>query len=242
MVRVSQSWLLFPLGRKEVGMTSPDLATLPVDTSTRSSHAAGSRRPTFGSTMRRPIILGIGGTVRPNSSSERALRISLHAAEAAGAEIIVLAGRDLMVPLYDPSTVERSVEAERLVAAFRACDGLIVASPAYHGTVSGLVKNALDYAEDLREGARTYFDGVAFGCIACGAGWQAPAQTLSCLRIIAHSLRAWPTPFGAAVNASQHAIGAAECVQTDDPVASQLSLVGQQVVDFACGRAIGAAT
>ncbi|MBB6424687.1 NAD(P)H-dependent oxidoreductase [Sphingopyxis sp. JAI128] len=51
------------------------------------------------------------------------------------------------------------------MAALRAADGIIVASPAYHGTVSGVAKNALDYVRDLVSEAQPYFDGRAAGLI-----------------------------------------------------------------------------
>ncbi|WP_164076638.1 NADPH-dependent FMN reductase, partial [Stenotrophomonas maltophilia] len=82
-------------------------------------------------------------------------------------------------PMYNPGETERSAEAARLVEAFRRCHGVIVASPAYHGTLSGLVKNALDYTEDLRTDERVYFDGLAVGLIVCAGGWQAGGQTLA---------------------------------------------------------------
>lgn len=45
-----------------------------------------------------PLIVGIGGTTRPNSSSERALRTALDEARENGAETIFLSGRDLQLP------------------------------------------------------------------------------------------------------------------------------------------------
>lgn len=170
--------------------------------------------------------------MRPGSSSERALVESLRAAEAAGARTLLISGQGLAVPLYDPGAETRSPEASKLVDAFRSCDGLIVSSPAYHGTISGLLKNALDYAEDLRADSRVYFDGIAVGCIACGAGWQAAVQTLACLRTIVHCLRGWPTPLGAAINTSNPLFDeTGACV--DPAVKSQLHTIANQVCGFA---------
>ena len=42
------------------------------------------------------------------------------------------------------------------MAAYRWADGLLVASPGYHGGISGMMKNALDYVEDLRADERVY--------------------------------------------------------------------------------------
>lgn len=101
-----------------------------------------------------PLVLGLGGTTRENSTGQRALLVSLAEAEAAGCRTQIIAGADLNLPHYSPNDPTRSLKAARLVELLRECDGLIICSPAYHGSVSGLVKNALDYAEDLRGDGR----------------------------------------------------------------------------------------
>jgi FMN reductase len=180
---------------------------------------------------KRPLILGVGGTPRPGSTTELALAVSLKAAAAAGAETVMIGGNDLMLPMYNPYDRSRSPEAARLVGLFRQCDGLIIASPAYHGSLSGLMKNALDYAEDLRDAERVYFDGVAVGLVACAGGWQAAGQTLAALRSVAHALRGWPTPLGATLNTATKLFDEqGQCL--DLSANFQLETVGQQVVQF----------
>jgi FMN reductase len=174
----------------------------------------------------RPVVVGLGGTTRPGSSSERALAIALDAAQELGARTDLIAAGDLQLPLYAPERNERSPEAGRLVGALAAADGVIIASPGYHGGPSGLIKNALDYVEDLRNAPRTYLDGVPVGCIVCAHGWQATATTLLALRSVVHALRGWPTPFGAAINSAAAGLD-------DDDVRAQLRLVGRQVVELA---------
>jgi FMN reductase len=174
----------------------------------------------------RPVVVGLGGTTRPGSSSERALAIALDAAQELGARTDLIAAGDLQLPLYAPERNERSPEAGRLVGALAAADGVIIASPGYHGGPSGLIKNALDYVEDLRNAPRTYLDGVPVGCIVCAHGWQATATTLLALRSVVHALRGWPTPFGAAINSAAAGLD-------DDGVRAQLRLVGRQVVELA---------
>jgi FMN reductase len=180
----------------------------------------------------RPFILGIGGTTRPGSSTELALQVSLRAAEAAGAEIAMIGGAELQLPMYDPAVPGLPPAAERLVTLTRRCNGLIIASPGYHGTMSGMIKNAIDYIEELSKDPVPYLDGRAVGCIACAYGWQATGTTLVALRTMVHSLRGWPTPFGAAINSLQKVFDAeGNCI--DDSSRKQLEIVGQQVVEFA---------
>ena len=181
---------------------------------------------------KRPLIVGIGGTPRPLSSSERALSISLAAAKEQGADIIAFSGPDLILPMYPPTGTDRTPQALTLIDALRRCHGVIIAAPSYHGSMSGLIKNALDYAEDLRMDERVYLDGVAIGCIVCAGGWQAAGQTLSALRAIAHALRGWPTPLGAMLNTSGRLFDeVGNCL--DLTAKMQLEVVGRQVTQFA---------
>src|SRR5690349_1910788 len=181
-------------------------------------------------------VVGIGGSLRADSQSERALRIVLSGAEEAGAKITMISGTDLLLPFYDPAVTDRSPAAVRLVEELRHADGVVLVSPGYHGTLSGLVKNALDYLEDLRDDERVYLDGRAVGCVAAAHGWQAAVTTLTALRSIVHALRGWPTPLGAAINSAEVHFGEdGDCSNAD--VANRLRIIGQQVVEFAKARA-----
>lgn len=182
--------------------------------------------------VRAPHVVGVGGTTRPGSATEKALRFVLDECRAAGATTACFAGSELAaLPHFAPETPLRTPDSMGLVEEYRRADGLVVASPGYHGGVSGLVKNALDYAEDLKNDSRAYFSGVVVGCIATGAGWQAAVSTLQALRAIVHALRGWPTPMGAAINATLPVFGPEGDVE-DDRVRFQLTTVGQDVMAF----------
>jgi FMN reductase len=118
-----------------------------------------------------------------------------------------------------------------LVEAVRGADGLVIASPGYHGTVSGLVKNALDYLESTAGDERPYLDGLPVGLIATAFGWQATGGVLTTLRAIVHSLRGWPTPYGAAINVKAVAFADGHCA--DPEIVGQLCRVGSQVTEQA---------
>ncbi len=177
-------------------------------------------------------VVGIGGSMREDSQSERALGMVLRGARDAGAETIAITGMDLVLPFYDPAVLERSDVAHRLVAALREADGVVLVSPGYHGTISGLVKNALDYVEDLRADPRPYLDGRAVGCVAIAQGWQAAVTTLTALRSIVHALRGWPTPLGATLNSAEVRFDD-HGIPSDPAVDRALRTIGEQVVQFA---------
>jgi FMN reductase len=185
-----------------------------------------------------PLIVGIGGTTRAGSTSEQALQTALAHAGALGCDTLIFPGLQLPTEIYDPTQLQRSEQAAALVAALRLADGVIIATPAYHGGLSGLVKNALDFTEDLRGDARMYLEGRAVGCIVCAEGAQAMGSTLASLRAIVHALRGWPTPFGATLNSATKPFGSAD--QAADAGAIQAChTVAEQVVDFARMRLKG---
>lgn len=154
--------------------------------------------------MTKPLfIVGLGGTLRDGSASEQALRLALGHAASQGCETQLFAGPDLNLALYDPRRAERSPAEAALVDALRRADGVIWSTPSYHGSISGLLKNAIDYIEDMNRDERVYLSGRAVGCIVSAYGSQAMGTTLSSMRDIIHSLRGWPTPFGATLNVLQ---------------------------------------
>ena len=122
--------------------------------------------------------------------------------------------------------------AVQLIAALREADAVVLSSPAYHGALSGLLKNALDYAEELRDDERPYLDMRAVGCITCAYGPQAIGTTLTSMRLIVHALRGWPTPLGVGIDGSQVSFdegGTSSVVAVN----GQLGALARQVVEFA---------
>lgn len=177
------------------------------------------------------IIVGVGGTLRDGSSTERAIADVLRHAETLGAKTELIAGPALSMPFYPTNTDERASEAEALVEALRRADGVVIGSPGYHGGVSGLIKNALDYVEDLRGDDRPYLDGRAVGLIASAAGEQAAMTTLGMLRDITHALRGVPTPYGCVFNSAD------KSPERLEDTAAKLKLVAEQVFTIAVAMA-----
>jgi FMN reductase len=178
-----------------------------------------------------PLIVGLGGTSRPESSTERWLSICLEAAERHGARVVRFSGPTLAaLPLYAPEDTARNDLQRELVETVRRADGLILATPAYHAGISGLLKNAIDLLEDLREDVRPYLQDRAVGCIVTAHGLQGAGAALISVRTIVHALRGWPTPLGVTVNTLEPAHDSAD---TPDKTLEQAGLLARQVVDFA---------
>lgn len=177
------------------------------------------------------FVVGIGGTLRPGSSSERMARAVLDRCGEAGAETRMFDGPFLArLPHYDPSVADRSDAEAELVEAVRRADAIVIASPGYHGGVSGLVKNAIDLLEELREDRRPYFDGRPVGLLVSAAGWQAGGVTLAALRGIVHAMRGWPTPIGIAVNSVEQRPFDADGVLIGAGLVRQIDALAQQLM------------
>lgn len=147
----------------------------------------------------RPLVVGIGGSTRAGSTSERALRSALAMVETAGCDTVTFAGPDLILPPFEMGIAQANTGAARLIEALRRASGVIVASPGYHGSMSGIVKNVLDYTEEMRCDELPYLEGRVVGCIVCANGAQALGTTLVTMRSVIHALRGWPTPYAVTI-------------------------------------------
>ena len=178
-----------------------------------------------------PLVVGIGGSTSPSSVTNRLLAACLTHAEAGGAQTEAVYGAELAnLPIFT-MTAEPDPSAERMLDLVRSADAVVIASPGYHGGMSGLVKNAVDHLEMLRDDVRPYLEGRAVGVIISAAGWQACGTTLVSVRSAIHALRGWPTPFGVTVNSAEPMDGAEG--EFTERIEGALRILAGQLLDFA---------
>jgi FMN reductase len=187
-----------------------------------------------------PLIVGIGGSTSPTSVTNRLLTACLAHAEAGGARTEAVFGPELAALPIFTMTAAPDPSAERMLEVIRAADAVVIASPGYHGGMSGLVKNAVDHLELLRDDVRPYLDGRAVGVIVSAAGWQACGTTLVSVRSAVHALRGWPTPFGVTVNSAEPLDGADGAFT--ERIEGALRILAGQLLDFAGWQAAARAT
>ncbi|HEV2742421.1 MAG TPA: NAD(P)H-dependent oxidoreductase [Rubrobacter sp.] len=183
-------------------------------------------------------MVGVGGTLREGSASLGALRRALVASAEAGAETELLDLRELDLPMYEPGRAldEYGPGVERFVEALRGADGILVSTAAYHGTLAGVTKNALDFAQFLSGGEHPYFDGKVVGLISTAGGEQAGTNSTGALVHVVHSLRGVVAPLVVSIpKAWQRADGSGEI--TDELYGRRLDTLGGLVVDLAGGLA-----
>jgi NAD(P)H-dependent FMN reductase len=141
-----------------------------------------------------PRVVLLAGSLSAHSSADRLARWCARRCVEEGMPSVVFSGNDLEFPFYRPGRTEPRSRA--YLAALAGADGVVLLSPAYHGAPSGLLKNALDYVNELAGDPRPYLHGRAIGCVAVAGGDQGAHSTVASLRTIGHALRGWPTPLG----------------------------------------------
>ncbi len=181
-----------------------------------------------GRTMATPVqVVGLGGSMRDESTSLTALRTALDGVQAAGAQPRMIPIRDLGLPMYSPEQVVPP-PARELAKTVYSCDALIWSSPTYHGSVSGSFKNALDWLILLAERDPPYLTNKPVGLVATAGGVQG-LQSVNSMDFIVRALRGWSVPM---------VLPVAQSWQTFDPdgrlvdemVAVQLRELGGEVV------------
>ena len=143
--------------------------------------------------MARPVrVVGLGGSLRAESTSRMPLQVALDGAAASGAEVELLAIRDLGLPLY---TAEHGPPpgADEFAETVYASDAMIWSSPTYQGSVSGAFKNALDWLILLGDRTPPYLSNKPIGLVSTAGGVQG-LQTVNAMDFIARSLRGWSVP------------------------------------------------
>jgi NAD(P)H-dependent FMN reductase len=89
-------------------------------------------------------VVGVCGSLRYASVSRIALRRALEEAEARGATTELVDLRELELPTFDPDR-DDPPDAAELQDSLQSADGIILATPMYHGSYSSPLKTALDY-------------------------------------------------------------------------------------------------
>ena len=139
-------------------------------------------------------VIGIGSSLRAGASSTTALSIALNFAKKQGAEIRLLDLKQTPLPLYDPIENKSSPEIKKVKDNVVWADALILSTPDYHGSMSGAMKNFLDYfwAE---------FAGKTFGYIC--ASHEKGLTAMDQMRTAVRQCYGWSMPYGVSVSDSE---------------------------------------
>ncbi len=179
-------------------------------------------------------VAGIGGTLREGSTSLGALRRALAASEDAGAEVELLELAELKLPMYEPQKPLREYgdNVRRLIGALREADAVLISTAAYHGTLAGVTKNALDFTQFLGKDEHPYFEGKVVGLISTAGGEQAATNANAAMVNTVHALRGVVAPLMVGVTKAWQRTDDNGDI-TDDKYGGRLDDLGRLVVELA---------
>ncbi len=149
---------------------------------------------------RQPRILAFAGSTRRASFNKQLVRIAASGARRAGARVEVIDLSDYPLPLFDQDLeAERGLpdEARELKRLLAANDGRLIASPEYNSSVSGVLKNAIDWASrsaDPKEAPLASFAGKTAVLMSASPGQLGGLRGLVHLRSILGNIRVLVLP------------------------------------------------
>lgn len=173
-------------------------------------------------------VVGIPGSLRAEGFTRRVVAIALEGAAQVGAEVqlLELAGYDLPFVVGREDEDRYGPGVERFRADIAAAQGIILGTPEYHGSFSGVLKNALDLL------GFDEMEGRMVGLVGVGGGRMGGAPALAALRVVGRSLHAWVVPSEAAVPQASRAFGP-DGALADERMAERVREVGREVARFA---------
>ena len=132
-------------------------------------------------------ILGLSGSYGLTSKNSMLVSLALKEAEKLGAEVVFWDISEKPLPLVGEDGCWQNETVKEFQALASSCDGFILASPEYHGTMSGVMKNTLDWLY------KDHVGGKVFGLMST-LGGIANSNTLNHLRICIRWLHGWVVP------------------------------------------------
>ncbi len=167
-------------------------------------------------------VLGVCGSARAQSYSSRAAAVALEVAREHGAETRLLELGELRLPTYNPD--EGFAQHEGLLAATDAvnwADAYLLASPDYHGSMSGAMKNFLDFYWEE-------FAGKLFGYVC--ASHEKGLTVMDQMRTAVRQCYGWSLPYGVSVHGEQDFDPQGRV--TNNQLARRLRMLGRDLIVY----------
>lgn len=183
-----------------------------------------------------PRILAFAGSTRKESYNKKILKIAVEGAKNRGAEVTLLDLRDLPIPLYDGDLEADEgipVNARKLKALMNANEGFLIASPEYNSSISGVLKNAIDWASRSEPGEAPLacFSGKTAALISATPGALAGLRGLGEVSRILHNNGVHVLPYQVGVPRAHEAFGPDGSL-IDPKQLANLEKVGTSLADF----------
>lgn len=172
-------------------------------------------------------VVAICGSLRERSTTHAALTVALKGAEEEGADVELIDLREYQKIFHSVVADESgfSPEVLKLKAKVKNADGIILGTPEYHGSFSGVLKYILDlmgYDE---------FENKVTGLVGVSGGRMGAVNALSMLRIVGATLRAFVIPTAVSIPTASEAFDVDGNLH-DPELADRLRAVGREVTQI----------
>ena len=164
-------------------------------------------------------ILGVGSSMRQGSFSTEALKIVLDFAKQNGAQTRLLDLQQTQLPMLYSNNQETK-EIQKVTDDVKWAEAFILATPDYHGSMSGSMKNFLDYFWSV-------FAGKLFGYIC--ASHEKGLTVMDQMRTAVRQCYGWSMPYGISVNGEEDFNGVEI---TNDKIKSRLEMLARDLVVY----------
>ena len=173
-------------------------------------------------------VTGICGSLRPGSYTRMAVSIALEGAKEVGVQTELIDLRDYNLIFCDGKEDESAYPRDvfRLREQVRQSQGIVLGTPEYHGSLSGVLKNALDLMgfDEL--------EGKMIGLVGVSGGRLGAVNALNALRTVGRALHAWVLPDQVSIPRARKEFDEAGNL-TDKELRNRLLQLGRQVARFA---------
>jgi NAD(P)H-dependent FMN reductase len=170
-------------------------------------------------------ILGVTGSLRENSHSTRTLATLLEiAANKCGADVHLLNLRETKLPFYNPSIAVTDLSYENIKTVSQAvnwADAFVLASPDYHGSMSGTLKNFLDHFWQE-------FAGKTFGYLC--TSHEKGLTVMDQMRTAVRQCYGWSMPYGVSINSGQDFNTRGEIINSE--LSKRLNMLARDLVVY----------
>jgi arsenic resistance protein ArsH len=143
------------------------------------------------------LIFNGSPEIRSNSTAERVSRFLLQELNDLSVTAEVYNIAEAGIPLFSIPFIKTDA-VEEMNRRFREADFHIWLTPLYHGSMTGAMKNCLDWLECSARSQNPYLTGKTIGLVCWADGVQA-MQGINAMDSVARALRAWTAPFSVAI-------------------------------------------
>ena len=140
-------------------------------------------------------LLAVTGSLREKSFSGGAALLAMEAAARHGATPRLLELRTANLPMYNPDAeAPPSAAVAEVASAVDWADAFLLTSPDYHGSISGAMKNFLDYHWDP-------LAGKLFGFVI--ASHEKGLTVMDQMRTVVRQCYGWSLPYGVSIHGKE---------------------------------------